>query len=263
MRGFEQVHNEHGTGKFVSGERYSIWVPKKWRGDSSKPIVSIQHGSTNDGWTFLNPTVQYIPLLIAGKYGLPVIAADQDGAPAYKHFGEANDASQLNAWNTITGAQSYLGTKTGPDSVVLFGTSMGSMLTFCLHRGHQSEVTHSVHALAGIAPDKAYDANDPLYNFKADADQAYSDVLGGWKAAARTHDPEYFYVDFTDARFVLMNTTDDPTNGGKTGIDAFVAAVQGTPNAIEVHYYGLGGHDITKIDYDDIAKYVVKYSGVN
>jgi pimeloyl-ACP methyl ester carboxylesterase len=149
MRGIEEVHIQSGVGKFISGQKYAIWKPPRWRGDGTKPLVSLQHGTSLDGYHFLDPTVRYIPLLIAGMYGLPVIAGDQDGAPnAGTGKSEANDASQANAWSAITQAQTLLGTKSGVSSVVLFGSSMGSHLTWCLHRGHQSEVTHSVHGLS-------------------------------------------------------------------------------------------------------------------
>lgn len=265
MRGIEEVHIESGVGKFITGQKYTIWKPSRWRGDGTKPLVSLQHGTLGDGYTFLANSVRYIPLLIAGMYGFPVIAGDQDGLPnAGPGKSEANDASQANAWSAITQAQTKLGTKTGAGSVVAVGTSMGSHLTWCLHRSHQTEITHSIHCLVTVSATASYNANDPNFQFTQYADAAYSDVVGGWPAAAPTHDPGLFYPDFTNGRFVLMDTVDDPTNGGQNGVNQLAGLLTGTGkgNQVETHFYGTGGHDITKISYDEIARLVAKYSGV-
>lgn len=235
------------TGRYVPGQMDGWCAPPGWKPKPVPPVLCL-HGNFGhrDSW-FQSGSWPFVKALL--DRGLPVVMADGFGAPAVEGHEFANDASQNNYLATVTGAARDIGCH--PTKFMVFGTSMGSGTAQALQVNNPTRCIASAHCLVGLSTQAVYDA-DPAT--AAYIDEAYSDV-GGWAANQQTHDPQAFAEngDLTGLPMWVGDTTDD--SGGTSNIDLFCDTVGGT--ALDgPHYYGTGGHDITRIDPDDPADFL-------
>lgn len=250
-----------GFGRAVAGQTDVIVWPANWRPNPTIPIVMLCHGTNGKAHSWLvSGAADKTQAILAN--GMPVVSGDQEGPPANVGASQANDASQANTMTLLAWAQDRIGCRS--DKALIVGTSLGSWLAMNLHKNHPTTFLASAHALTATSSQAVYNASAGGADggvFKANTDQAYSDFPGGWAAAAATHDPASFYPDLTGLPMWMGNTTDDPTNGGQSGVDSLAAAIGGT--AVDgPHYYGTGGHDISKIPGADVAAFLYAHSGM-
>lgn len=247
---------DYGVGRYVSGQADILILPPNWKANSNIPLCVFLHGDLGSALTFAQWPAVNFPFLLAERYGIPCLSIDADGAPATAKSSWANDASQTNTMTSITGAQTKIGCKTGNGSALIFATSMGTALGWTLIRNNRATFRAAVMTLVVASTQALYDTNPTQ---KAQIDQAYSNVAGGWPAARNTHDISIFAPELAGFPIWIGETTDDlatPAN-----VTALMNGIGGT--AVEAHYFGTGGHDITKIPPDPPAAYLAVNSGLS
>lgn len=243
---------DYAVGRWVTGQKEILVKPPRWKPDSSIPLAVFGHSNLGSALTFAQGAAFVFPKLLAERYGIPSLLTDQDGAPAAAGSAWANDASQANTLSQITGAQTLLGTKTGDGSALWFGTSMGTALGWCMLRNHPLLFRAAVMTLIVASMQWEYD-NVPVN--AAQIDTAYAN---GWAAARNTHDISVFAPDLAGIPIWIGETTDDAASPAT--VDALVAGIGGS--AVEVQYFGTGGHDITKIPAAPATAFLMKHSGL-
>lgn len=239
----------------TSGQATTLFVPPNWKGDGTKRLVVLFHQATGSVLSAqAYPDLAKIDLLTA-RFGLPVLASNQNGSVGTLNSTWANDTSMVATEAQVAWAQAQLGTLN--DQIVGWCQSMGATVAYQWAKRNPGKLR----CLAGVVPAVGMQSvhdRAPL-PLPTNMEAAWGG-LAALQAAYSTHDPSRYaaqgYMFLAGVPQQLWYAEDDPvidaavvaTYCGQAGIDCVATDV------------GLGGHDPGLAPAIDVATWLAAHA---